>query len=407
MFQPHRYTRTAALKEEFGRAFRDAAAAFITDIYPASEPPIDGVTGQTIVDELVRDGHPAAQYVPDRKRLALAVGKILQPGDCVVSLGAGSIHEQADVLARDLARFEEIQRIMGPGVCKLYEPLSRHTTMCIGGPAQFWAVPETEEGLARLREYCQEWTVPLFVMGRGSNLLVRDGGIRGVVVFLGRGEFKKIEVRGGQIMAGAGVLLRELAIAARDAQLGGFEWFEGIPGSVGGGAPHECRRDGRRDLSPGRERALRRSERRTFTRAPRARWRCTTARCLRSSATSPSPPPSSATRARRRRSRACSSSPRTSAAPRQPRESSAGCIFKNPGPTPAGKLVDELGLKGTRVGGARVSEIHGNFIVNDHRASANDVLQLIEQIRAVARRERGLELETEVQIVGEEKGIHE
>ena len=85
----------------------------------------------------------------------------------------------------------------------------------------------------------------------------------------------------------------------------------------------------------------------------------------------------------------------------QPRESSAGCIFKNPGACPAGKLVDELGLKDTRVGGARVSEIHGNFIVNDGHATAADVLGLIEKIKGVAREQRGMELETEVQILGE------
>ena len=90
-----------------------------------------------------------------------------------------------------------------------------------------------------------------------------------------------------------------------------------------------------------------------------------------------------------------------------PRESSAGCIFKNPGPTPAGKLVDELGLKGTRIGGAKVSEVHGNFIVNDGGAKAADVLALIEKVKETARKERGIELHCEVQIVGEERGIHD
>jgi UDP-N-acetylenolpyruvoylglucosamine reductase len=91
----------------------------------------------------------------------------------------------------------------------------------------------------------------------------------------------------------------------------------------------------------------------------------------------------------------------------QPRESSAGCIFKNPGPTPAGKLVDELGLKGARIGGAKVSEIHGNFIVNDGGATANDVLALIQHVKDTAKKERGIELHCEVQIVGEDKGIHD
>jgi UDP-N-acetylenolpyruvoylglucosamine reductase len=91
----------------------------------------------------------------------------------------------------------------------------------------------------------------------------------------------------------------------------------------------------------------------------------------------------------------------------QPRESSAGCIFKNPEQCPAGRLVDELGLKGVRIGGAKVSEVHGNFIVNDGHATATDVLAMIDHVKEVALRERGIQLETEVQIVGEEKGIHD
>jgi UDP-N-acetylenolpyruvoylglucosamine reductase len=86
----------------------------------------------------------------------------------------------------------------------------------------------------------------------------------------------------------------------------------------------------------------------------------------------------------------------------QPAAPSAGCIFKNPGTIPAGKLIDELGLKGTRVGDAMVSQEHGNFIINEGQASARNVLELIEIIRKKARAERGIELETEVEIIGEE-----
>jgi UDP-N-acetylenolpyruvoylglucosamine reductase len=85
----------------------------------------------------------------------------------------------------------------------------------------------------------------------------------------------------------------------------------------------------------------------------------------------------------------------------QPSAKSAGCVFKNTDSVPAGRLVDELGLKNARVGKARVSEVHGNFIVNDGGATANEMLELIEKIKAIAREKRGIELETEVQIVGE------
>ncbi len=105
----------------------------------------------------------------------------------------------------DLIRETTFFTAMGPGTIKLHEPLSRHTTMRMGGPAQFWAEPETEEGFADLVCYCFDHNIPLMVMGRGSNLLVRDGGIPGVVAHLTRGEFSRHEVRGNEITAGVGL----------------------------------------------------------------------------------------------------------------------------------------------------------------------------------------------------------
>jgi UDP-N-acetylmuramate--L-alanine ligase/UDP-N-acetylenolpyruvoylglucosamine reductase len=406
MFQPHRYSRTLKLKEEFGRAFHHADAAIIADVYPASELPIPGVSGQTIVDEMIREGHDAATFQPDRKKIALEIGRMLEPGDVVISLGAGNIHEAASLLSKDVKQLDELQTVMGPGTIKLYEPLSKHTTMRVGGPAQFWAEPETEEAFARLVRFCTLNEIPLFVMGRGSNLLVRDGGIRGVVVHLSRGEFKQVEVRDGKIHAGVGVKQKELAYAARDAQIGGFEWLEGIPGNIGGALRMNAGAMGGE----------------TFRQVVSVRFidphgnfhmktpaemdvhyrHCgTLEKNYAVSATfvgHPSTPEEieklleASTRKRR-----------TS----QPRESSAGCIFKNPEQCPAGKLTDELGLKGTRIGGAKISEIHGNFLVNDGGATAADVLALIAHVKEVALRERGIKLETEVQIVGEEKGLHD
>lgn len=91
----------------------------------------------------------------------------------------------------------------------------------------------------------------------------------------------------------------------------------------------------------------------------------------------------------------------------QPRESSAGCIFKNPEMVPAGRLIEELGLKGMRLGGAKVSDVHGNFIVNEKNATAEDFMALISLVQETALRERGIHLDTEVQMVGEDRGFHE
>jgi UDP-N-acetylmuramate--alanine ligase len=402
VFQPHRYSRTAALKEEFGRAFSDAAEVWVTAIYAASEQPMEGVTGEVLVEEIRRDGHPAVHYQPDRTALLLEVGRSLRPGDCVLTLGAGNIHEQAANLSRDLAELDALQQAMGPGEARLYEPLSKHTTLRIGGPAQYWLEPETEEGFARVVRHCRDRGVPLFVIGRGSNLLVRDGGIRGVVVYLGRGEFKHLEVRGTQITAGAGVRQKELALAARDAGLGGFEWFEGIPGNVGGALRMNAGAMGAETFGQVVSMRYVDSEGEFHTRTPaeiEVQYRSVP--FLRDhyavSATFSGEP--AAPEIIEERLEASVRKRRTS----QPRESSAGCIFKNPAGIPAGRLIEELGLKGSRAGGAKVSEVHGNFLVNERDATADEMLALIGRVQELALSKRGIKLETEVQIVGEEK----
>src|SRR5262249_16149411 len=235
MFQPHRYSRTKALRTEFGSAFDDADRVVVTDVYPASEAPIPGISGQTIVDELLKHGHRSASYQVRLEHVHCHIGNALDIGDLVLSLGAGNIHEQLSTLAADLVIAEKLKAVVGEeaDVC-LDEPLSKHTTLRVGGPAQFWIEPQTEKAFAELIRFCRAENLPLFVMGRGSNLLVRDGGIRGVVVHPFGGDFDKIEVNGCEISAGAGVKVREVAYAARAANLGGLEWMEGIPGAVGG-----------------------------------------------------------------------------------------------------------------------------------------------------------------------------
>ncbi|MEY5010280.1 MAG: UDP-N-acetylmuramate--L-alanine ligase, partial [Verrucomicrobiota bacterium] len=309
-------------------------------------------------------------------------------------------------LARDVAFLEEMQAAMGAGVARLYEPLAKHTTMRVGGPAQFWAEPETEEGFARLVRFCTEKLVPLFVMGRGSNLLVRDGGVPGVVVRLGRGEFRRMEWKDGLLTAGVGVKLKELAYSARDAVVGGFEWMEGIPGNLGGGLRMNAGAMGVEAFD--QVVSVRYVDRHGefHTRTPgeldvHYRHVGGLEKCYAVSATLKG---AGSDPAEIERLLEVSQQKRRSS---QPRESSAGCVFKNPATVPAGRLVDELGLKGTRCGRAKVSEVHGNFIVNEGGATAGDVLALIEQVRDRALRERGITLETEVQIVGQDGGFHE
>jgi len=401
MFQPHRFSRTKALCHEFGCAFDDADRIVVTDVYAASEASIPGISGQTIADEIVRHGHRGVSYQPRLDWVHRDVGNMLTSGDLVLSLGAGNIHEQLSILAADLVIAEKLKTIVGEeGDVRLYEPLSKHTTLRVGGPAQFWVEPRNETAFSELIRFCRDESLPLFVIGRGSNLLVRDGGIRGVVVRPCGGDFDRIEVDDNEITAGVGAKLKEVAYAGKAAGIGGLEWMEGIPGAVGGGLRMNAGAMGAQ----------------TFENIVRLRYLDVEG--------NPHTKSRDELDVRYRnfplleRNFAVSATFRGHAAPReqieerlqesqvkrrtsQPIAKSAGCIFKNTDSIPAGKLVDELGLKNSCVGKARVSEVHGNFIVNDGGATAAEMLELIDKIKATARAQRGIELETEVQIVGE------
>jgi UDP-N-acetylmuramate--alanine ligase len=403
MFQPHRYSRTKALRREFGRAFDKADRVVVTDVYPASEKPLPGVSGQTIVDEIAATGHRGVSYQPRLDRLHCDVGNMIAAGDLVLSLGAGNIHEQLSFLAADLVIAEKLKAIVGDdGEVRLYEPLAKHTTLRVGGPAQFWVEPRTEAAFAELIRFCRSENLGLFVIGRGSNLLVRDGGIRGVVVHPCGGEFDKIEVSESEITAGVGAKLKQIAYAGKAAGLGGLEWMEGIPGEVGGALRMNAGAMGAQTFEnvvrvryldeEGAAHEKTPAEMEVHYRhVPTLDRNFAVAAVFKGT-------PATAQEIERRLDESQEKRRTT-----QPAAKSAGCIFKNPATIAAGKLVDELGMKNTSVGNARVSEIHGNFIVNDGGATSSEVLELIAKIQEIARKQRGIELETEVQIVGEEE----
>lgn len=404
LFQPHRYSRTVAFEQEFGKALLAADTVFVTEIYPASEQPIPGVTGENIVRAAQRQGHQSAFYEPFLEGLRIKLWPMIKPGDMILSLGAGNIHEETTRLVLDLKKRDHLLSVMGPGRINLYEPLAAHTTMRVGGPAQFWAEPETEEGFAALVKTCTQEEIPLMVMGRGSNLLVRDGGIPGVVVHLARGCFKNYAVEGKTITAGVGVKLKQLSAAARQADLADFEWMEGIPGNLGGSLRMNAGAMGHQLFEQV-------TQVRYVTQAGEIKtWNSQETESLfeihyRDVSFFKTHYALSATLQGHLGEREqIDASMNTSWKHRratQPIAASAGCIFKNPTKTiSAGRLVEELALKNHTIGKARVSEVHGNFIVNDGGATAKEVLQLIDEIKYAALKQRGIALETEVQIVG-------
>lgn len=405
LFQPHRYTRTQALAEDFGKVLQAADRIFITDVYAASEKPIEGISGQTLVDAVERHGDIRVTYVPDLATAHHAVGNALEPGDLLITLGAGNVHEVGTKIAADLKIFEEMCGLMPEGEIegKLYEPMKKHTTMLVGGPAQYWMEPHSFYAFAFLVTYCRERGIPVRVVGRGSNLLVRDGGIRGAVIHPTGGAFSEVNVDGkGLVTAGAGVRLKKLASVAGGHGLGGFEWMEGIPGNVGGALRMNAGAMGLETFDQvvrvtflDEDGVIRTRERdeivSQYRNVPELRRNFALQAVFKGKTDKPENIKARWEESREKR--------RSS----QPIAASAGCVFKNPEVIAAGRLVDSMGLKGTGFGKAAVSEAHGNFIVNTGGATATEILTLIESIQAKAKTERYVDLETEVKILGEDE----
>jgi UDP-N-acetylenolpyruvoylglucosamine reductase len=285
-------------------------------------------------------------------------------------------------------------------IIKRDEPMAKHTTLRVGGPADVYAEPANEKDLAAVLKFCGERGLKFFILGRGSNLVVRDGGFRGVVICLASPEFSRIEIDGPRIRAGAGAKQKEVAVTAKRNGLSGVEFLEGIPGSIGGALRMNAGAMGGETFSAvetvrvmdysGAVREIKPAEIAVEYRccaflknhiALGCVFQCT-----------PQPREEIEKRMKIYNEKRWSSQP---AAP------SAGCIFKNPTTIGAGRLIDELGLKNTKIGGARISQEHGNFLVNDGGATAKDVLELIEFLRAKAKAERGIDLHTEVEVIGE------
>ena len=399
-FQPHRYSRTQDLYADFLNCFDGVDVLYLTEIYAASEQPIQGVSGQKLADDLAQK--QKVYFHATLKALKAHLSMALEPGDFLVILGAGDIEETGHAIAKDLELYHHLRALLTPesGI-KPFEPLKKHTSMRVGGPASVWVEPATEDELAKVVRYCHQKNIPMMTIGRGSNLIIRDCGIRGVCIHLSQPHFQTIDIRpDGSIHAGAGARLRQIVTEAKRAGIGGFEFMEGIPAALGGalrmnaGAMHASTFDvveSVRWMDP--EGCVHESSAHEieihYRRVPLFEKSIALSAVLRGVKTSPD---------HIAEKLAGFSKKRWSSQPAAP---SAGCIFKNPETTQAGKLIDQLGLKDLRRGGARVSPVHGNFIINDGGATASDILGLIEEIKAKVRACAGIELEMEAIVLGE------
>ena len=310
---------------------------------------------------------------------------------------------------------DEVLCVLGEAVGEdnvvLFEPMSAHTTFEIGGPADVVVTPASRDAVVRALDTCALAGVPVTVVGNGSDLLVGDRGIRGVVVLL-RENYAAIRVEGTRVHADAGALLRDVALAAADAELTGLEPLWGIPATVGGachmnaGAYDACTADVLESIEayiPGEELpdgSRRPGTVRTFAVSELAmgyrKSRVHDEGLVVLSATFSLMPGNG------RMIRADMDTYQKRREEKQPLEMpSAGSTFKRPVGYFAGKLVMDAGLAGARVGGAEVSTKHCGFVVNTDHASAADVNGLIEHVQAEVKRQFGVDLEPEVKRIGE------
>ena len=281
------------------------------------------------------------------------------------------------------------------------EPMKNHTSFRVGGPADILVTPETAEDVVELFKACSENNVPCIVIGNGSNLLIKDGGVRGVVVKLSR--MDKIKIDGERITAESGVKLSDLCGAAMAEGLAGLEFACGIPGSVGGAAAMNAgayngeisnvietavcidkegnvRKLSRDELELGYRTSVILKQGYTVTEV--------TFKLQKGEKDKIS---SRIVDLNKRRSEG------------QPLEfPSAGSTFKRPEGYFAAKLIEDTGLKGLRVGGAEVSVKHSGFIINKKEASAKDILDLIALVQKQVKEAYGVDLHTEVRIIGED-----
>ncbi len=281
------------------------------------------------------------------------------------------------------------------------EPMSKHTSLGVGGPAEIFAIAESPDDIRILLEWAREHSKPVFIIGAGTNLLVSDKGLKGLVLKLGSA-FTHIHTQGTRLVAGAAARLPALVKQALGAGLAGLEGLAGIPGSVGGavcmnaGIPSCEIKDTLSSVKAldyeGNLRELKRSE---LHLAYRESDICERGLIILEATFELQ---------HGNRGEMASIVNRLLAERKEKQPVSArtaGSVFKNPRDGYAGQLLESVGAKGLSVGGARVSPIHANFIENVGGATAADICELIRRLQQLVQQRHGIKLETEIRIVGE------
>lgn len=301
----------------------------------------------------------------------------------------------------NLVFYNRIKDIIEENRIYVEEPMKKHTTFRVGGAADFFVVPKTKEEVKNIVALCRELDMPYYVLGNGSNLLVGDKGYRGVIIQIYK-EMNHIQVEEDKIIVQAGALLSKIGSAALEAELSGFEFAAGIPGTMGGavvmnagayGGEMKDVLESATVLTPEGEILILSNKElelgyRTSLVAKKNYIVLEATIALQ--------------KGEKDAIKARMDELRIQRTTKQPLEyPSAGSTFKRPEGYFAGKLIQDAGLRGFQVGGAQVSEKHCGFVINKENATAADVLELMRQVSAIVKEKFGVELEPEVKRLGE------
>ena len=406
VFQPHRYTRTRDLFEDFVQVLSTVDVLVLMDVYSAGEALIPGADGRTLSRAIRVRGKVDPVFVEDKDELASILAGIVKENDVIMTVGAGNVGQIAaelpDLLAKALTNLVIENKATLQGRLLKNEPLAKYTSWRVGGLADRLYLPFNKQDLCAFIKSLPENESVAWI-GLGSNLLVRDGGVRGTVINT-KGRLKDMRVNDdGTIYIEAGVPCAHVARFCIDQGLAGAEFLAGIPGTMGGALKMNAGAFGgetwrivkRVEMLNTKGEVIHRDAHEfevkyRSVKSHNDEWFLSAILSLEPGDTATSIQKIKALLETRSKTQPTN----------QP---SCGSVFKNPEGDFAARLIEASKLKGYSIGGAKVSEKHANFIVNTGNATATDIENLIKYVKRKVQYLHGVELQTEVCVIGEEK----
>ena len=400
VFQPHRYTRTKKHADSFASVLGNTPAeCYLLPVYPAGEP--DDPEGRT---EAIIEKLPDSSSITFCQSSEILCQKLFNKSAqrrLVAFIGAGDIWDWAQYFVTLCQQPSLALSLPERFHFRVNEPLANKTTFRLGGTAQYYAEPENKEDLQEILKIAQRENWCIHMLGRGSNVLVPEEGVTGLVIRLRKKSWRRVQVfEDGRITAYAGAGLKEISHQAGRAGIAGFEFLEGIPGNIGGvlrmnaGAMGNWIFDRVESVQfMNKDGEIQEQPKDFFQIGYRNCQDLADNIAIR--ATLKGQPGADPQEIKSKIHKFAQQ--RLLSQPHQP---SAGCMFRNPENQAAGELIDKCGLKKISEGGIAISGIHANFMINEGNGSFQEVMRLVNTVSHTVKEKTGIQLVPEVQILG-------